>query len=225
MNNSIYYARHSTRKFLDKKVDEVLIKEIIADAQCAPSWCNSQPWKAYVVTGEAAKKMTKSHNDNNVNGTRAWCDIIPPQFGDDDWTPAEWKNMRAFWSAFDVGIDGNFGDKYDMIKDSAWAFHAPAIIYITIPKKSTMYQAYDAGAFGYGITLAAHERGLSSIPAHEFIRFPEEIRAVFDIPEEEAIFMGIGIGYPDEEAGINNVYKPNEKVRASLEEILEIVSE
>ena len=60
MSQSILRTRHSVRTFTDKEVGEKLIKEIIEDAQWAPSWCNSQPWKAYVLTGDAAKKCMKS---------------------------------------------------------------------------------------------------------------------------------------------------------------------
>lgn len=221
---SILRTRHSARKFLDKSVDESLIREIIADAQQAPSWCNSQPWKAYVATGDAAKKIVKMHTDNVINKAKAWAEVVPPQFGENDWTQAEWKNMRNFWDAADVSPDGG-NDKLGLQAECNCDFHAPAIVYITIPKVSTMFQAYDAGAFGYGVTLAAHERGLSCIPAYEFVRYPQEIREVFDIPEEEAIFMGIGMGYADMSVELNHLHEDERNHRVPTEEILQIVSE
>lgn len=222
---SILRTRHSARKFLDKPVDEKLIREIIADAQRAPSWCNSQPWKAYVVTGDAAKKMVETHHNNVVNQAKAWADVVPPQFTDESWTQAEWKNMRAFWEAADVDADphAEVGDRLGLMDECTWDFHSPAIVYITIPKISTMFQAYDAGAFGYGITLAAHERGLSCIPAYEFVRYPQEIRPVFDIPEDEAIFMGIGMGYADMDKEINHLHEDKRNDRVPTDEILQIL--
>ena len=74
-----------------------------------------------------------------------------------------------------------------------------------------MYEAYDAGAFGYGICLSAHEHGLASIPAYEFVRFPQEIREVLDIPENESLLIGIGIGYADD-AEINSFHLYNGRV-------------
>ena len=79
MNENILNTRHSARSFLDKPVSEELIRQIIAEAQQAPSWCNSQPAKAYVLTGDAAKKMAKTHLANNTNKTRSWAEIMPPQ--------------------------------------------------------------------------------------------------------------------------------------------------
>lgn len=220
MSESILRTRHSARSFYqDKPVDEALIREIIADAGLAPSWCNSQPWKAYVLTGEAAKEMVKTHTENNLSGAKAWCEVKPPEISPESFTPQNWENMRAFWKAADV-MEGR-GDRLGFLKECTCDFHAPAIVYITIPKISTFYQAYDAGAFGYGICLAAHERGVASIPAYEFIRFPQEIRAVLDIPEDELIFMGIGLGYADD-AELNHLYETNGRV--PVDQILTIKS-
>ena len=220
MSESILRTRHSARSFLqDKPVDEKLIREIVEEAGLAPSWCNSQPWKAFVLTGDAAKKMVETHTQNNVSGAKAWCEVVPPELTPEHWKPEHWQNMQKFWAAGDV-MEGR-ENRLGFLKACAADFHAPAIVYITIPKSSTFYQAYDAGAFGYGICLAAHERGLSCIPAYEFIRFPQEIRAVLDIPEDELLFMGIGIGYADD-AELNSLYKTNGRV--PVDEILTIKS-
>lgn len=225
MIESILRTRHSARAFKNEEISEGLIREIIADAQFAPSWCNSQPWKVYVVTGEAAKKMHETHKNNVVNKERAWTDVVPPQFEDDSWTKEEWVNMRAFFKAADVSSDPADAceDKLGFLEASSWNFHAPAIVYITMPKNATMFSAYDIGAFGYGVTLAAHERGISCIPAYEFVRYPQEIRSVFDIPEDEAIFMGIGMGYAQEDADLNRIHEFEVSPRAKTEDILQII--
>lgn len=207
MRESILRTRHSVRSFQDKPVDEALIREIIADAQLAPSWCNSQPAKAYVVTGELAKKLVKDHHEKNVTKARSWGEIMPPQ--PDTWNPNNLANIDKFLT--DGDTNEGLGDKFGIIKLNGCNFQAPVIIYITVPKNSTMYQGYDAGAFGYGICLSAHEHGLGTIPAYEFVRFPEEIREIFDIPENESILMGIGMGYPDD-AEVNDFYKINGRV-------------
>lgn len=94
--------------------------------------------------------------------------------------------------------------------DDFWAlqtqlFNSSAVVYVTVPKDSSPYSAYDAGAFGYGLLLATAERGISGVPAYEFIRFPREVREVFDIPEDEALFMCVGLGYPKEASSANTI--------------------
>jgi len=215
MSENILDTRHSARSFLDQPVSEELIRQIIAEAQNAPSWCNSQPAKVYVLTGDAAKKMAETHVANNVNKTRSWAEIMPPQ--PDTWNPNNNDNIAEYLTAADTNEGQN--DRFGFIARNKYIFHSPVIVYITIPRNSTMYQAYDAGAFGYGICLAAHAHGLGSIPAYEFVRFPQEIRDALEIPESESLLMGIGIGYADE-AEINNFHAYNGRV--PVESILTI---
>lgn len=42
--------RRSCRKYLNKKIEEELINELMIAAMSGPSACNKQPWKFYVVT-------------------------------------------------------------------------------------------------------------------------------------------------------------------------------
>ena len=49
--------RYSVRSYLDKKVDKELVKEILEVSKRAPSGVNSQPWKIYVVMGDARNKL------------------------------------------------------------------------------------------------------------------------------------------------------------------------
>lgn len=49
--------RHSVRMFTNQVVDRDTIREIIHEAQLAPSWVNSQPYHVYLVVGEALERV------------------------------------------------------------------------------------------------------------------------------------------------------------------------
>ena len=54
-----------------KEIPEETLKEIIKAALNCPSWCNSQPWKVYVVTGEPLENIRKeciSKNEQKIKG-------------------------------------------------------------------------------------------------------------------------------------------------------------
>lgn len=59
-----------------------------------------------------------------------------------------------------------------------------------------LWPAYDLGAFGQSLMLAAKDKGLDSIPAYEFVRYPQEIRTEFSIPDDQALAVGIALGHP-----------------------------
>lgn len=187
--NSILVQRHSARAFEDRAVPVDILKDIVTEAGLAPSWENTQPWKAYLAIGETVKRIRTSHYKLATNKTKSWTEVVPPQ----SWSTYTQTNIDN-WLAETKATLGSatqaFFDSNNLI------FDAPAIIYITIPKDSSHYSAYDAGAFGYGLLLAAQEHGLGAISAYELIRYPAEIRAQIKIPEDESLMMGIAIGFP-----------------------------
>ena len=49
--------RYSVRGFLNKEVEKDTVKKIIELAKMAPSGVNCQPWKIYVVMGDARDSL------------------------------------------------------------------------------------------------------------------------------------------------------------------------
>lgn len=72
--------RQSCRNFNDKPLDKNIVIEIAKQAMLAPSACNSQPWKMYVVTNPEKVKQTavalglNGHN-KFLSGAKAF--IVP----------------------------------------------------------------------------------------------------------------------------------------------------
>jgi len=60
--------RQSCRYFNDKPVEIEKLKKVAETALLAPSACNSQPWKIYIVTDEKkVKAVAKSSQDLGMN--------------------------------------------------------------------------------------------------------------------------------------------------------------
>lgn len=202
---SIQQQRHSARAFKQQDVPEDVVKAVVADALNAPSWENSQPGRIYVATGATAAKLRAHHERVVTSGQKSWAEVVPPK----QMTGYMGQNVDD-WLA---SVQDAMGPKamQDFGSAGARLFDAPVLVYITVPKDATMYAAYDAGALGYGILLAATAHGLSSVPAYQLIRYPEEIRAQFDIPDDEEIMMGMALGYPDD-SQINQLRTTRQRV-------------
>lgn len=60
--------RYSCRKYKDVPINEDLLKQCVDTARLAPSACNSQPWKFYIVNSDDLKKefvgLTQSFTKN-----------------------------------------------------------------------------------------------------------------------------------------------------------------
>ena len=93
-------------------------------------------------------------------------------------------------------------------------FNAPTVVYITIPKKRTLFNLFDSGAVEMSVMVAAKEHGVDSVPAYEAIKYPDILRKHMKIPDDEDIVIGIALGYEDKE----NVLSKIKSKKLSIEE-------
>ena len=71
--------RHSTRSFLAKEIPEEILSKIIQASLYTPSWCNSQPWNVYVVSGKPLEEIKKEWISKNEKGIKGYSDLPPVQ--------------------------------------------------------------------------------------------------------------------------------------------------
>jgi len=60
----IIESRKSVRKYLDKKISNEVLKQILEAGRLAPSWMNSQPWKFIVVKNQETKDILSKLSNN-----------------------------------------------------------------------------------------------------------------------------------------------------------------
>ncbi|AWN33076.1 MAG: nitroreductase [Lactobacillus helsingborgensis] len=197
--NNVYNHERVTRKFTSRKVNEKLLAKIIKKAQLSPSLLNSQPWKVYMITGDALdalKKEVKAQIDNNVEPHEDFVKMLSL-----DWDSYPSQNMAA------VGASQPyfFNNKMELFSEANDnMFNAQDIAFLTIPRTSPVWSVYDLGIFSQSIMLLALDEGLSIMPAHSMVSYPELVRKYGKIPEDELVGMAIGLGYQDNAAEVND---------------------
>jgi len=60
--------RRSIRGFKDEPVSKILLEDIIALANRAPSSMNTQPWHLHVLTGKPLEAVRKGNTDRMLAG-------------------------------------------------------------------------------------------------------------------------------------------------------------
>ncbi|UZX31950.1 nitroreductase [Lactobacillus helsingborgensis] len=197
--NNVYNHERVTRKFTSRKVNEKLLAKIIKKAQLSPSLLNSQPWKVYMITGDALdalKKEVKVQIENNVEPHEDFVKMLSL-----DWDSYPSQNMAA------VGASQPyfFNNKMELFSEANDnMFNAQDIAFLTIPRTSPVWSVYDLGIFSQSIMLLALDEGLSIMPAHSMVSYPELVRKYGKIPEDELVGMAIGLGYQDNAAEVND---------------------
>ena len=187
--------RHSARDFQPKEIPEETLKKIITISLDSPSWCNSQPWKVYVVTGKPLEEIKKEWITKNEAKIKGYADLQP-----------------VHRTEFSERCQKNMEEEFKLIKEktndpemtSFWrknieCFNAPAVVYLSLHKGHSKWSCYDLGGFGMALMLAAKDLGVDSVVAYELVKYPDVLRKYVKIPDDEDIVVGIALGYENDE--------------------------
>jgi len=105
----------------------------------------------------------------------------------------------------------------DFINEGSCNFYgAPTAIIITLDQVFSSARLTDIGiTLGY-LLLAAHALGLGTCPVGLITAFDDDIKEALSLPQERQVVIGVGVGYPDSNAGVNRTRSE----RAPLEELV-----
>jgi nitroreductase len=208
--------RRSIRGFLDKPVPESIIREVLQDAQYAPSNCNTQPWNTHVVHGEKLKQLSSIlHAKNDVG------EFTPDFSFDQKDFYGEYRKRndalgKAYYEAMNVMREDKDGRRRVGAMNYSF-FNAPQVAFLFMPSfGDNVRVAGDMGMYGQTLLLSLAARGLGGIPQTALGFFAGTIREFLGIPEELKLLFGISFGYVDEAAPGNRIYMDRVPVDTSV---------
>ncbi len=207
-------ARRTIRGYKKDRVPDEILKEIFELAQHSASNCNTQPWHAAVVSGEKRDQIENLMLTEIISGGQP-----SPGFKPFD------KNMEGVYRERQIacaadyygtmGISRDDKDARNALMVQNWQFFgAPHAAFISMPKWMGEVNAIDVGIYLQSLMLLLTEYGLSSCPQGALAYFPKSVYELCEIPEGNAIIVGLSFGYAEDDAKINTVKMP----RAALED-------
>ena len=210
-------TRRSLRAFLPTPVPRETIEQILAVAARAPSGTNTQPWKVYVLTGDAktelSRKVAAAYDDPAERAQHS------EEYA---YYPTEWKSpfidrrRKVGWDLYSL-LDIAKTDKARMHaqhRRNYEFFDAPVGLIFTIPRVMRQGSWLDYGMFLQSIMVAARGRGLDTCPQAAFTQFHRIINAHIGAPDDEQVVCGMSLGYADPNAIENTLVTDREPVGA-----------
>lgn len=197
--------RRSIRGFLDKPLPDSVIREVLEDAQYAPSNCNTQPWNTHVVQGERLKQLSRILHAKNDAG-----EFTPDFTFDQGEFYGEYRERnnalgKAYYEAMNVMREDKAGRSRVGAMNYSF-FNAPQVAFLFMPSfGDNVRVAGDMGMYGQTLLLSLAARGLGGIPQTALGFFAGTIREFLGIPDELKLLFGISFGYPDDEAPGNRI--------------------
>ena len=209
-------ARRTIRGFKKDRVPESLLEEIFELAQHSASNCNTQPWHTVVVSGDKRDKLENLMLTEIMSGGSPSPGFKP---GDQELKGVYRERQIACASDYygTMGISREDKDARNALMVQNWQFFgAPHAAFISMPKSMGEVNAIDIGIYLQSLMLLLTEYGLASCPQGALAFFPKSVYELCDIPEENAILVGLSFGYAEEGAKINTVKMPRAPLSESV---------
>ncbi len=210
-------TRKSIRAFRSDPVPRETVEKILTAASRAPSGGNLQPWKVYVVTGEARAELIRrvaERRKTKALGEAPEYSIYPPALTE-PYKTRRFKIGEAMYGTMGIPREDKMA-RLGFFSGNWEFFGAPVGLIITIDRQMQQGQWADVGMFLQSIMLLAREHGLHTCPQEAWAVWHRIIREFLSVPDEEMIFCGIALGYADETHPVNSL----DSDRAPLEEFV-----
>jgi len=208
-------SRMSVRAFTKTPVSKEIILKLLNISARAPSGTNTQPWKVYVVEGNAldvlCEKVCAAYDSIALNPELA--KEYQPAY---DYYPTKWfspyidRRRENGWGLYGLlGITKGDKDKmHAQHRRNFQAFDAPVCIFFTIDKELGRGSMLDYGMFLQNMMVAARGEGLDTCPQAAWNDYAKIILPVIGAKENEILVCGMALGYADNSNIVNTFHTP-----------------
>jgi len=195
-------TRRSIRKFTTDPVPRKDLEELIKTARWSPSYKNSQPWQAIILSGNKKQELSKMLigllEERKANSP----DLVAPT----SWPETEQKNINHLLAKRMelTGIDLGAPEMIVKAKKANFNFYyAPHAIYLYQDASLSEWSLFDIGLFAQSLMLAAHAKGLATVPQAFATDYAKEVKECLGIPASKRLILGLSVGYPDMDSPVN----------------------
>ena len=102
--------------------------------------------------------------------------------------------------------------RLSQIRENFKFFGAPVGMIVTIDKAFAENGWGHVGMFIQNICLSTVERGMGTCLQESWSIYPETVKDILNIPDNEVVWCGIALGYPNKEHPINNYRTSRESI-------------
>ena len=195
-------SRKSIRAFLDKAVDDSLIKELLAKTSRSASGGNLQPWQIYVINGDTMNSFHKFQSEWTEPETPAYA--IYPENLKEPYKTSRYEVADDMYSLLGIAREDK-EERFKQVLKNYEFFGAPAAFFCFVDRQMGRPQWSDLGMFLQTFMLLAREAGLDTCPQEAWAMKQESVTAFVEAPDELMLFCGMAIGYQDESEKVNEL--------------------
>lgn len=177
-----------------------MIADVLARAQRTPSWCNTQPWRVHVLSGEARARFSKELGEHVLSHEQV-ADLGLPEY-----TGAHAERRRESGHALYAHLGIARDDKVSRALQSYRNFElfdAPHTMVVTTDRDLGAYGVLDCGGWVNNVMLLLADAGLGAIAQGAIAMYSDFVRAHLGLGDDRLVVCAVSFGYADDEAPIN----------------------
>ncbi len=209
-------TRKSIRGFKSTPIPDDVMNKVLQAVANSPSYTNTQPWELAVVCGQKRNELSKILYDLAAAKAPSKPDLPMPAA----WPPEMEARSREHGARRlnTLGIARDDEEGRERLRLMNFEFYgAPCAIFLFADRSLGAWSIFDMGLCAQSLCLAAHGLGLGTVLQASVTNYADAIRKFLGISESKQLVIGISIGYPDEEAKLNEYralkQKPEEFTR------------
>jgi len=203
-------SRISCRAFLDKPVNQKIIRDLLERAARAASGGNIQPWNIYALTGAPLAELKRQVAAVIAEHDPRHLPTEYPIYPEKMWEP--YKSRREahghqLYGALKIDYNDMAGRGQQFSRNFEF-FNAPVGLFITIHRGLGPGQWSDLGGYIHALALLARGYGLDTCPQEAWARLYKTVGEFLKIPSDDMLFCGMAIGYGDRSHPANGFRSP-----------------
>jgi nitroreductase len=194
--------RSSIRAFTEKTVSTELLQDLVTQAARSPSGGNVQPWRIYLLNGDAMTRF-KAYSKTRTAPESPAYDIYPAGLTE-PYRSSRFKVGEDMYALLGISREEK-GKRIARLMENYQFFGAPAGFFCFVDRQMGPPQWSDLGMYLQTFMLLAEEAGLATCAQEAWAARPETVSGYLKTPEELMLFCGMAIGYKDENAAVNKL--------------------
>jgi|TARA_R110001599_G_scaffold89560_7_gene237031 nitroreductase len=195
-------TRRSVRGFLPDPVSHDILTSIFELARTSPSNCNTQPWKAFVASGETKETLRRKFLERHRDGTPGNPDFSYVARFEGEYRTRQVDCAVALYNEMGIARDDKEG-RLRAVRRNFEFFDAPHIVFLGMDRQFGSTIALDVGIYAQTLMLSMQAFGISSCAMGSMRAYPDLVRDAFGLGDQTGILLGISFGYEDPEVDAN----------------------
>lgn len=211
--SALLRQRRSVRDFDSRPIPEAVLDAVLADANQAPSWSNTQPYRIAVASGAVRDRIAAALCDRYDRGTAAlnggWAgklrllltrrglpdgDFNTQLAYPADLQPRRRDTGRGLYQVLGIGRHDHAARDRQMRRNFEF-FGAPTAIFLFAHAGLKEFAVLDTGIFLQTLMLSAQAHGLATCAQGALATWAGPVRGAFDVPAQYKLISGVSIGY------------------------------